>query len=132
MSRRALLLDILSISIFSFFPSMNPQCPPVSAMSYTPLISLCTLSLTPTLLLPTPLICLAGVAADKTLDYNRSEVTRVLQSPQRDSGIVRAGCWPVIDGDVCLLPLTRDLVHYHLSPSLSITTIYHPALPAPL
>lgn len=77
-------------------------------------------------------ICLAGLAANTALAYNRSEVTRGLQSLQRDAGIVRAGCWPVINGDVCLLPLTRDLVHYHLSPSPSITTIYHPAPPAQL
>lgn len=54
-------------------------------------------------------------------------MTRVLQSPQRDSSINRAGRWPVIDEDGCLLPLTRILVHYHLYPSLSIITIYCPA-----
>lgn len=54
-------------------------------------------------------------------------MTRVLQSPQQDSSINRAGRWPVIDEDGCLLPLTRILVHYHLYPSLSIITIYRPA-----
>lgn len=59
-------------------------------------------------------------------DYSRSKVTRVPCSPHSETG---AGRRPVIDRVECPLLLTRDLVHYHLSPSLSVTTIYHPAPP---
>ncbi len=116
------LLDTLSINIIL---SINPQHQPESALC------LCAFSHSLQLIAHSSL-CLAGLTADKVPAYNRSEVTSVLQSPQWDSGIIRAGCKPVIDRDVYRLPLTRDLVHYHLSPSLSITAFYHPALPAPL
>lgn len=72
-------------------------------------------------LLPTPLFVLLQM----------TKVTWDLQSPQHDSGIMRAGRRPVIDRDVCPLSLTSDLVYYHLSPSLCITTVYHPAPAAP-
>lgn len=60
---------------------------------------------------------------------NRAELTGVLQ---RDSGPLRAECWQVINGNMFLLWLKRDLVHYHLWPSLFIRIICHSEPPAPL
>lgn len=103
-----------------FLPSWIPQWKPVSTCVFCTNLWTLWQSISPALL-PTPLFVL----------LQTTKVTWDLQSPQHDSGIMRAGRRPVIDRDVCPLSLTSDLVYYHLSPSLCITTVYHPAPAAP-
>lgn len=103
---------------FSFFHPLIHSTKPMYASN------LSTHSVTQSCLIAHCAICLAGLAADKAVDYNRSEVTRVLQSLQRDRGIIRAGRWPVIDGAgaCCHWQETRFIITFlHHSPSRAFT-----------
>ena len=104
----------------AFFPFFHPLIHSTKPMYAT---NLSTHSVTHSRLIAYSVICLAGLAADKAVDYNRSEVTRILQSLQRDPGIIRAGRWPVIDGAGagCRWQETRFI----------ITFLHHDHLPSP-
>ena len=105
----------------AFFPFFHPLIHSTKPMYAT---NLSTHSVTHSRLIAYSAICLAGLAADKAVDYNRSEVTRILQSLQRDPGIIRAGRWPVIDGAGagCRWQETRFIITFlHHSPSRPFT-----------
>ena len=112
------LRDIHSISINSILhisgfiiKSTEPTC---ICPGPTPLIS----PWTPTLTLFYTIhstVCLAGVAADTAVDYNRSEATIESCSPHHRSWTLASNRW----GRGAAVIKTRDLVHYHLSPSRS-------------